>query len=172
MSSCDFPVGSIVYFLHNKTERVLPALVYEKIVRTSMDGEKSTYIVKVRSKPKPPSKEGFTLLEVDPAVVDIFQTPEEMKTFMVARATDAVDILVDTAVKAADVFEVQDLAIKEPSKIDATPNVSDDYKNDHESWHIPQREPAAAGEPIKTSNKEASYAEVDLGDGRKARLKI
>ena len=167
MSSRDFPVGSVVYFLHNKTERVLPAQIYEKIVRTSMDGEKSTYIVRVRSKPKPPSQDGFTLLEVDPSVVDIFQTSEEMKAFMVSRATVAVGNLVDAAVKASEVFGV---IAQEPAKTDPEPASKVDenqQEEDYESWHVP-----AADRPLKSPKKESSYAEVDLGDGRKARLKI
>ena len=164
MSSHDFPVGSVVYFLHNKTERVLPAQIYEKIVRTSMDGEKSTYIVKVRSKPKPPSQDGFTLLEVDPSVVDIFQTSEEMKAFMVSRATVAVGSLVDAAVKASDVFGVQSIITQN----DSISEVDEKQQGeDYESWHVP-----AADRPLKSLKKESPYAEVDLGDGRKARLKI
>ena len=149
MSSSDFPVGSVVYFLHNKTERVLPAQVHEKIVRTSINGSKSTYIVKVRAKSKAPNADGFTMLELDPDNVSVYQTAEEMKQFMVA-------------VTASSVFE--DVT---PPQAPAVPDPLAE-EEDYESWHVP-----AAERPIKGPKKEkGEYAEVDLGDGRKARLKV
>ena len=162
MSSHNFPVGSVVYFLHNKTERVLPAQVYEKIVRTSMEGTKATYIVKVRSKSKT-AGQGFTMIELDPEDVNVFQSSNEMKDFMVLRATEAVSSLVEQAVKSSSVFENV-----VPSNI-PDPEPPTDDAEDYESWHVP-----AADRPIKasTATKKEDYAEVDLGDGRKARLKM
>lgn len=162
MSSHDFPVGSVVYFLHNKTERVLPAQVYEKIVRTSMEGTKATYIVKVRSKSKA-SGQGFTMIELDPYEVNVFQSSGEMKDFMVLRATEAVSKLVEQAEKSSSVFE--NVVPPSPAGIEPPPDDAEDY----ESWHVP-----AADRPIKGSPtpKKEDYAEVDLGDGRKARLKM
>ena len=161
MSSSDFPVGSVVYFLHNKTERVLPAQVHEKIVRTSINGSKSTYIVKVRAKSKAPNADGFTMLELDPDNVSVYQTAEEMKQFMVKRASAAVTSLVDAAVTASSVFE--DVTPPIPAVPDPLAE-----EEDYESWHVP-----AAERPIKGPKKEkGEYAEVDLGDGRKARLKV
>ena len=162
MSSSDFPVGSVVYFLHNKTERVLPAQVHEKIVRTSMDGSKSTYIVKVRAKSKAPKADGFTMLELDPDTVNVYQTADEMKEFMIQRASAAVTKLVEAAVNASSVFG--DVTPALAPITEEAPSEEEDY----ESWHVP-----AAERPLKASKKDnSSYAEVDLGDGRKARLKM
>ena len=61
MSSSDFPVGSVVYFLAAKTEKVLPAQIVERIDRTSMAGIKSTYIIAVKS-----SNGNLKKIEVDP----------------------------------------------------------------------------------------------------------
>ena len=61
MSSSNFSVGSVVYFLHNKTERVLPAQVMERIDRTTIDGSKSTYVISV-----PGSGGELKNIEVDP----------------------------------------------------------------------------------------------------------
>ncbi len=156
MTSHDFPVGSIVYFLHNKTERVLPAQVVEKIVRTSLDGSKSTYIIAVQSSEK------VKKIEVDPSIVDIFPTPELMKEFMVERATAAVTQLVENAVKASAVFEPIVVPEREKEPIE------DMILNDpSEAWHTP-----AAERPIASKAKKPEYAEVDLGDGTKARMKV
>tara|TARA_B100000212_G_scaffold319120_1_gene276041 strand:+ start:58 stop:534 length:477 start_codon:yes stop_codon:yes gene_type:complete len=158
MSSHNFSVGSVVYFLHSKSERVLPAQVVEKIVRTSLDGSKSTYIIAVQS-----SEGRIKKIEVDPDAVDIFPTPKQMKEFMVSRATAAVTKLVDNAVNASSVFEpvVTPPREKEP--------IEDMILSDpDEAWHTP-----AAERPIKNSkSKKSEYAEVDLGDGTTARMKV
>lgn len=160
MTSPDFPVGSIVYFLHNKTERVLPAQVTEKIVRTSQSGSRATYIIAVRS------KDSIKNIEIDPEEVHVFQTPEQMKLFMIERATAAISRLVDVAVQASSVFENATIVEEDSSSASVVNETSDGLQ----SWHIP-----AAERPIKkkvTSTPEDSYTEVDLGDGTKARLKM
>ena len=154
MSSSNFSVGSVVYFLHNKTERVLPAQVMERIDRTTIDGSKSTYVISV-----PGSGGELKNIEVDPDKVSIFQTTNEMKDFMVNRATVAITGLCESAFSAASIFGVT--------------NQEEDIKEEaleQETWHIP-----AAERPLKKKSKKGSstdYAEVDLGNGRKARLKM
>jgi hypothetical protein len=156
----EFPVGSIVYFLHK--ERVLPAQVHEKIVRTSLEGSRATYLLSVRSRSKAPSQDGFSIIELDPEKTEAFQTPNEIKDFMVARATEAIERLVETAVTASSFFE--GVVSSEEAK---TPDPLEDQE-DFESWHVP-----AAERPLKNAKKEnKEYAEVDLGDGRKARLRV
>ena len=165
MSYKEFPVGSVVYFLHK--EKVLPAQVYEKIVRTSMEGSKSTYLLKVRSKSKAPTQDGFSVIELDPENANVFQTPEEIKGFMVARATEAVTHLVERAVQSSSIFEnvvTPATDVPELDLLSPEPVASEDDK----AWHVP-----AAERPLKGSKKEkVEYAEVDLGDGRTARMKI
>ena len=156
MSSRDFPVGSIVYFLHSKTERVLPAQVVEKIVRTSLDGSKSTYIIAVQS------SEQIKRIEVDPSVVDIFPSPEEMKDFMVSRATAAVTKLVEKAVEASAIFE----PVTQPPAREKEP-IEDMILPDTDAWHTP-----AAERPLNSKSKKTEYAEVDLGNGQTARMKV
>ena len=94
-----FSVGAIVYFISSKTEQVIPALVSEKIVRTSMENSsKVTYVLQVRS------GKNLKSVEVDPAAVDLFATPEEIKAFMIERTTKAIDGLVSAAVEASRTF--------------------------------------------------------------------
>ena len=163
MTSRDYSVGSIVYFLATKTEKVLPAQVVERIDRTSLTGLKSTYILAVRS-----ASGEIKRVEVDPEKVDLFKTPEKMKEFMIERASAAISILVDQAVSSSSIFE----------PIEETPTLSSDSDlMEMESWHIP-----AAERPINSKKKrkkqrdqdenEEGYAEVDLGNGQKARMKI
>jgi hypothetical protein len=126
----DFEVGSIVYFLHSKTETVLPAKVVEKIVRTSLLSTKSTYVVAVAAKSK------LTNIELDPEVVSTFQTLEEMREHMLAKAELAIDSLLSAAEKA--------------------------------SHHLESK----ATDPGRPEDESRDYAIVDLGDGKKARMKL
>ena len=163
MPSNDFVVGSIVYFLAAKTEKVLPAQIVERIDRTSLSGIKSTYIIAVRS-----SKGDIKKLEVDPEKIKLFKTPEKMKSFMVERATEAITVLVQQAVSASSVFEAV-----EQSEVEVSGDLDSDLE-EMESWHIPAAERPLGSKKSKKKNKDPddSYAEVDLGNGQKARMKI
>lgn len=165
MSYREFPVGSVVYFLHK--EKVLPAQVYEKIVRTSMDGSKSTYLLKVRSKSKATSPDGFSIIELDPENANVFQTPGEIKKFMIERATAAIEHLIELAVQSSSIFE----NVIPPATADVSPPTElDSTEEDYESWHVPAAERPLKGASPKSSTSE--FAEVDLGNGQKARLKM
>jgi hypothetical protein len=129
MSFNDFEVGSIVYFLHSKTETVLPAKVVEKIVRTSLLDTKSTYVVAVMAKSK------LANIELDPEVVSTFQTLEEMRVHMLAKAESAINSLLSAAEKASHYLEHEE----------ASEHFGDESRD---------------------------YAIVDLGDGKKARMKL
>ncbi len=162
MSSTNFEVGSVVYFLATKTEKVLPAQIIERIDRTSLDGIKSTYIISVKS-----SSEGLKKVEVDPEKTELFSSPDDMKQYMVQRASEAISYLVQQAVSASSIFEV-------PTKKEEPTGLEHLGEFQEESWHVP-----AADRPIKKKNKkkesfgeDQNYAEVDLGNGKKARLKM
>ena len=163
MPSSDVPVGSIVYFLATKTEKVLPAQEVDHVDRTSMSGIKSTYIIAVRS-----SNDSIKKLEVDPEKINLFKSPDGMKDFMVDRATEAITLLVQQAVAASSVFE----AVEKPDL--PLDNSVDQDLMEMESWHIPAAE-RPLGSNKKRKKKEESendYAEVDLGNGQKARMKL
>ncbi len=96
MRSSDFNVGSVVYFISSKSEQVIPALVAEKIVRTSKDASKVTYILEVTT---PSATKSF---EVDPTTTDLFSDSLQVKNFMMERAEKAIDALIDAAQKVAN----------------------------------------------------------------------
>ena len=92
----EFNVGIIVYFISSKNEKVIPALVAEKIVRTSLtNSSKVTYILEIRTGKTTKS------VEVDPTAIELFSNPQEIRTFMIARTTKAIDDLIAVAVEAA-----------------------------------------------------------------------
>lgn len=157
MDLSDFPVGSIVYFLHNKTERVLPAQVTEKIVRTSANGSRATYIIAVKS------KDSLKNIEIDPSEVSVFQTPNEMKSFMVTRATSAISNLVQAAVQGSEIFQNVTEVLENPENPDDPPNEFTEI--------IAGLKDANKIAEVSADSDSGGYAEVDLGDGTKARLK-
>ena len=85
----EFDVGTIVYFISSKNEKVIPALVAEKIVRTSLaNSSKVTYILEIRT------GKSIKSVEVDPINVDLFSNPQEIRAFMITRTTKAIDDLI------------------------------------------------------------------------------
>ena len=108
-ANSEFDVGTVVYFISSKNEKVIPALVAEKIVRTSLaNSSKVTYVLEVRS--------GKTMksVEVDPANVDLFSTPQDIREFMIARTTKAIDGLIAAAVEAASTFSGAKTVVEGP----------------------------------------------------------
>lgn len=97
-TSEEFDVGSIVYFISAKTENVIPALVTEKIVRTSQSTSKITYVLNVMV------NDGSKSVEVDPGSTDLFANPADVREFMLTRTTQAIDKLIENAVAAAGAF--------------------------------------------------------------------
>ena len=65
----EFRVGNVVYFISSKTEQVIPALVVEKITRSSLDVDvRVTYVLKVKQ------GKSFKSIEVDPQKVELLKT--------------------------------------------------------------------------------------------------
>ena len=95
----EFRVGMVVFFISSKTEQVIPALVSEKITRSTLDCEvKVTYVLKVKA------GKGFKEIEVDPLKVDLFEDTEDVRSFMMQRTATAIDALIEAAMSAASVL--------------------------------------------------------------------
>jgi hypothetical protein len=107
-TSEEFDVGSVIYFISAKTENVIPALVAEKIVRTSQSTSKITYVLDVMV------KDGTKSVEVDPNSTDLFANPADVREFMLSRTTQAIDKLIENAVEAASVFVAAQSTLPSP----------------------------------------------------------
>ena len=94
----DFSVGQVVYFIANKTESIIPALIAEKIVRTRLDGEHIGYILNVRT------KQGIERAEIDPSKTKLFSTTKDVRAHMLELATGAIDQLISVAEQCAEEF--------------------------------------------------------------------
>ena len=92
----EFQVGGVVYFISSKTEQVIPALVAEKITRATLDCEiKVTYVLKLRQ------GSTFKEIEVDPIKTELFSDTEDVRKFMMKRTSEAIDLLIEAAVKVS-----------------------------------------------------------------------
>jgi hypothetical protein len=96
----EFKVGGIVYFISGKTEQVIPALISEKITRSSLGHEiKITYVLKIRQ------GKSFRSIEVDPQKTELFEKPADVRSFMIERTTTAIDKLIKAAVNASKLIK-------------------------------------------------------------------
>jgi hypothetical protein len=118
----EFKVGSIVYFISDKTEQVIPALVSEKIMRSSLDCDtKVTYVLKVRQ------GKSFKSIEVDPLQTTFFEDTINVKSFMMERTTRAIDKLVATAVEASKLLKpAEEIASTQVEQLDISMATSTD----------------------------------------------
>tara|TARA_Y100001937_G_C7004896_1_gene278256 strand:+ start:96 stop:527 length:432 start_codon:yes stop_codon:yes gene_type:complete len=93
-------VGNVVYFIAAKSQTVIPGLVCEKIVRTSIDGSsKVNYVLEVRV------KEGMKRVEVDPLKSVLFPTSEAVETHLIEGAVSHIKQIVADAVQNADAWQ-------------------------------------------------------------------
>ena len=96
----EFKVGGVVYFISSKSEQVIPALVAEKITRSSLNPQQEasirvTYVLKIHT------GKDFKEIEVDPETIELFSDPEDIRKFMMDRTATAIDQLITTAVSAS-----------------------------------------------------------------------
>ena len=150
-----FQVGDVVFFISSKSEQIVPALIAEKIVRTSIDEElKVSYILRVQVNDKP--KE----IEVDPDKCMLYPTPEDVREYMVKRTTETIDQLVSEAIQQAVVFGF--------SKKNVTTT-----KTSTDALPVPTPDMGTLKDFVemsKETNDEGVM--VDLGDGKVARLRM
>ena len=140
-----FAVGSIVYFIAAKSQNVIPGLVCEKIVRTSIDGSsRVNYVLEVRV------TEGMKKVEVDPTKSQLFSSPDTIETFLVERAVSQIKEIVHEAVARAEVFSSRVTEQLSAKDIPLPTEISN----------------------IQPATSETPETVVDLGDGTVARLKM
>ena len=93
-------VGNVVFFIAAKSQTVIPGLVCEKIVRTSIDGSsKVNYVLEIRV------KEGMKRVEVDPLKSELFPSAENVEEHLVSSAVSHIKLIVQKAVEGATAWK-------------------------------------------------------------------
>jgi len=106
----EYKVGQVLYFVGTESVRVIPALVVEEVVRTTIEGKEKNYIVQL-----PDDK--MTKLDMTKLKGESFSSIKKLKSHMIKSAEDAIHRMIDSAVvmseKAFDVTIQQEEATLE-----------------------------------------------------------
>jgi len=92
MSLGTYEVGQVIYVISRKESRVYPVLVVEETVRRTIEGQETTYTVRV------PDKKG-TVVPLDGITEQAFTTSDELREHLINSATKAINTMVESAVE-------------------------------------------------------------------------
>lgn len=92
-------VGQIIFLVSRKAQSVLAAQICEQNVKKTLDGEETTFRVRIGTEPD--MEELYDLDRID---ADIYGSPEEATESLYSTAKLVIDSLVDEAVKDATSF--------------------------------------------------------------------
>ncbi len=150
-------VGQIIFLVSRKTQSILAAQICEQNVKKTLDGEETTFRVRIGGDVDTPND--LKLYDLDRVDADIYGSPEEAAESLYAAAKSAIDELVSAAVEdASGCFDYQPLPVKKSK----TSSRSQTKKT------TTTRKRKAATKPSK---EEAPVAYVTMPDGTQARLK-
>ena len=89
-----FEVGQVLFVISNKTQKIVPVQVAEQVIRKSIHGQKTIYLVKV------PGKEKL----VDLTAIDgsVYSAVDEVRSKLNENILRIVNEMIENAVKIAD----------------------------------------------------------------------
>ena len=91
----EYKVGQILYFVGAESARVIPGLVVEEVVRTTIEGKAKNYIIQLPDDKK-------TKVDMSKIKGDIFDSVVDLKDHMVKTAELAIQNMIDTAVMLSE----------------------------------------------------------------------
>ena len=125
MNSAIYQVGQVLFVILNKRAQVYPMMVVEEVTKRTLQGEVINYVLQGGSDPK-------TTVLLDLVDGEIFESANEAKHVLIARATTQIERLIDNAtIKATEWYSLDDpdannqSRIMELSPIKVADNVSD-----------------------------------------------
>jgi hypothetical protein len=93
-------VGQIVYLIPNGERRVHPAQVTEEILRRTISGAETVWMIQLAGSPKS--------VPLDPQAAEYFISVDELRRTLIERTTQQVNAMIDkTVALAGEVFEQQ-----------------------------------------------------------------
>ena len=90
-----YKVGQILYFVGAESARVIPGLVVEEVVRTTIEGKEKNYIVQLPDDKK-------TKIDMSKIKGEVFDSVTDLKFHMVNSAEAAIQQMIDTAVALSE----------------------------------------------------------------------
>ena len=147
-------VGQIIFLVSRKTQSILAAQVCEQNVKKTLDGEETSFRVRIGGGLNDTAEDSlFDLGRID---ADIYSSPEEASESLYSAAKSAIDELVDDAVDdASKCFGYQRLPTKKTTR--------------SRRKTTPKKSSPKANPKKKDEDNEATY--VTMPDGTKAKLK-
>ena len=145
-------VGQIIFLVSRKAQSVLAAQICEQNVKKTLEGEETTFRVRIGGDFDTPGD--TTLYDLDRIDADIYGSPEEATESLYSNAKTAIDALVTDAVEdATKFFNYQPLPSKKKSSRGRSRKASTPKKTT----------------PPKEVEDSATY--VTMPDGTRAKLK-
>ena len=143
-------VGQIIFLVSRKAQSVLAAQICEQNVKKTLDGEETTFRVRIGT------SEDTGLYDLDRVDADIYASPEEATESLYNTAKSVIDALVGDAIDdATKYFNYQKLPIKKSTRgRRKTPST---------------KKPSPKTSAKKEVDSAATY--ITMPDGTKAKLK-
>ena len=93
-----YNVGQVLYLIHNEKRTVIPVQVVEQILRRSLEGERTTYMVQLPS----PRATASDPRELDSLPCEVYESLDDVKTILVKNARVVIDELISKASSLAN----------------------------------------------------------------------
>jgi len=148
-------VGQIIFLVSRKAQSVLAAQICEQNVKKTLDGEETSFRVRIGTGDD--DVDDIQLYDLDRVDADIYASPEEASESLYATAKSAIDSLVNEAVDdASKFFNYQRLPTKKTSTRRKSRKATTPKKPKSEQVQVPKKD-------------DALY--VTMPDGTQAKLK-
>jgi len=86
----NYEVGQILFMTSPKSLNVLPVQIVEEVIRTTMNGQEKTYMLKLPDA-------NNTITDIKDIKGELFASKNELKDYMVNNATKAIDDIIEKA---------------------------------------------------------------------------
>jgi hypothetical protein len=95
-----FQVGQVIYLIPNGERRVMPAQVTEEILRRTIGGTETVWMIQLAGSPKS--------IPLEPDAAEYFIDINELRRSLVERTTQQVNTMIDkTVMLASEIFQQQ-----------------------------------------------------------------
>ena len=120
----NYEVGQILFMTSPKSLNVLPVQIIEEVIRTTMNGQEKTYMLKM-----PDAKS--TVIDIKDIKGELFSSKNELKDSMINNATKAIDDIIEKAQTICNkMFSNKAKEEKETLQESTEKNVQSNNKND------------------------------------------
>lgn len=138
----EYEVGQILFLANEKNFKIIPVQVVEEVIRTTIDGQFKTYLVKFPNKDR-------SVVDIAEVKFKLFKNENAVKEYLLDNTKKAIDELL----KSANVIKKE--IFGDNSRIDNSNNLDNALKN----ISVQQE-------------KKGDIIKIDLGNGQTGNLKI